>query len=1003
MSEPIPSVAAAIAALPEPMRPRLERLWAQFEEKLPALALTAAQVDAEVLASLPTVWAGSEYVAQACVRDPALLFELAASGDLGRDYAGGDMAARVAAAVTDIDEKVADEATLGTTLRRLRRREMVRIIWRDLTGQAALMTVTGEMTALAEACLDAALDRLYAWQCAESGTPVNAAGEPQRLVVLGMGKLGAWELNLSSDIDLIFAYPEPGQTRREEGAAPGRETSNEEFFARLGRRLIKAIGEVTAEGYVFRVDMRLRPFGDSGPPVMHFDAMEHYYQVHGREWERYAMIKARVVAGDREAGKDLMERLRPFVYRRYLDFGAFESLREMKEMIAREVRRKDMEHNVKLGAGGIREIEFIAQAFQLIRGGRERALQERCVLRVLERLAADDYLPAYVVDELHAAYDFLRRTEHRLQAWSDQQTHVLPADEAGRLRLAWSMGFADWAGFSRELARHRQRVHAHFEQVFAAPQTQHAESDGLDLAGVWLGQFSPEQAELQLAQAGYHEPAESLRFIELLRNSRSYRALSAQGRTRMDQLMPLLIGAAGAVTALQGGENASPDVTLRRVLDLLEAIARRTAYLALLVEHPMALSQLVRLLGASPWLARYLSQHPLLLDELLDPRSLYRALDKPALVAALRERLGGLAPAATPGEGEALEQQMDALRHFKQTQVLRVAAADLGEVLPVMQVSDKLTWIAEAVLDEVLELAWQHLVARHGRPVCTAEGALCDKGFAIVAYGKLGGIELGYGSDLDLVFLHGAEQEQAETSGEKPIALPVFFARLGQRIIHILTARTPAGELYEVDMRLRPSGESGLLVSAMRSYATYQREQAWTWEHQALVRARVVAGDPVIAEHFASLRREILARRRDREVLRGEVRDMRRRMREANDRSRPATDKTGDGEPGRFDIKQGRGGIADIEFMVQYGVLSWACDHPSLLEYTDTIRLLEALAGVGVMPAAEATLLAEAYQAYRTRLHRLTLQEQSAVVSDEAFRPYRDEVGRLWDALMQDA
>ncbi len=985
--------------LPIALRGRVVSWCEQFEA-----AGGVWPVTAEVAGALPTVWAGSEFVALSCIRHPALLAELVASGDLVRDYAEGELAGRVAALL----DGVADERALAVALRQLRRREMVRIIWRDLAGWAELMRVTGEMTALAEACLDGALGRLYTWQCEEQGVPLSALGEAQRLVVLGMGKLGAWELNVSSDIDLIFAYPEAGQTRRTDGG-PGRDISNEVFFARLGRRLIKAIGEISAAGSVFRVDMRLRPFGDSGPLVMHFDAMEQYYQTHGREWERYAMIKARVVAGDRVAGAALMDRLHPFVYRRYLDFGVFESLREMKQMIARAVRRKGMEHNIKLGVGGIREVEFIAQVFQLIRGGRERALRERRVLRVLAQLAVDDYLPAYVVNELSDAYVFLRRTEHRLQAWADQQTHVLPADEVGRLRLAWSMGCADWAIFYRTLERHRQRVHGHFEQVFEAPQTRHAESDVLDLKGVWLGQFPAEQACLLLEKAGYREPAESLRYIEVLRDGRSYRTLSAQGRTRMDQLMPLLIGAAGSVatggakkSAQNGGKNAGdvgepgaintaePDVTLKRVVDLLEAIGRRTAYLALLVEHPMALSQLVHLLGASPWLARYLGQHPLLLDELLDPRSLYRTRGKPALFDALRERLADLPP-----EDEELEQYMDALRHFKQTQVLRVAAADLGGVLPVMKVSDNLTWIAEAVLDEVLELAWRHLVARHGRPVCRADGTLCDKGFAIVAYGKLGGIELGYGSDLDLVFIHGAENEQVETSGEKPLALPVFFARLGQRIIHILNTRTPAGELYEVDMRLRPSGGSGLLVSALRSFVSYQRGQAWTWEHQALVRARVVAGDPVIAEHFGQLRREVLGQIRDRDVLREEVRDMRRRMREANDQGRIGA--------GRFDIKQGRGGIVDIEFMVQYGVLSWACEHPALLDYTDTLRLLETLAEREVFPASEAAMLAEAYRAYRTRLHRLTLQQQSGVVGDEEFQSYRGEVGRLWRRLMHDA
>jgi len=949
------------AELPESLRGRAEHWREQFEA-----AGAVLPGDPAIAASVDTVFAASEFVAQACVREPGLLAGLAASGDLSAAYAEDAYIERVQAALAE----AGDEAALGAALRALRRREMVRIAWRDLAGWAGLEQTTGELSALAEACIDGALARLHGWQCAELGTPTGHGGQPQGLVVLGMGKLGARELNFSSDVDLIFAFAEAGATQ----GGP-RELSNEEFFTRLGRRLIKALDENTAEGFVFRVDMRLRPFGDSGPLAMNFDALEHYYQVHGREWERYAMIKARVVGGDRATGEQLMAMLRPFVFRRYLDFGAFESLREMKQMIVREVARKGLEDNVKLGAGGIREVEFVAQAFQLIRGGREPALQERRVLAVLERLGEAGYLPEFVVRELGGAYVFLRHTEHRLQEFADQQTHKLPRDEAGRARLAYSMGFDDWAGFAKVLARHRERVHAHFEQVFEAPQTRHAEADTLDLQSVWLGNATGEAAEAQLEAAGFADTAESLRFLEVLRASHSYRALSAQGRVRMDRLMPLLLGAVGATD--------NPDTALKRATELLESIARRTAYLSLLVENPMALSQLVKLVAASPWMAKYLGQHPLLFDELLDPRSLYVAPTKDELLADLRARLAELA-------ADDLELHMEALRHFKQANVLRVAAADLSGTLPLMKVSDHLTWIAEAVIDEVLELAWRHMVERHGRPVCTAEGELCDKGFAVVAYGKLGGIELGYGSDLDLVFLHGGEDEQAETTGDKPIPLSVFFARLGQRIIHILTSQTNAGVLYDVDMRLRPSGASGLLVSGLGAFTQYQHKQAWTWEHQALVRARVVAGDPIIARGFEALRREVLGRRRDRASLRAEVVEMRERMREANSRD----------APGRFDLKQGRGGIADIEFMVQYGVLSWACDHPDLLVHTDNVRLLAGLADVGVLPAAQAQRLADAYRAFRARTHRLTLQEQSTVVGEDEFADYRQAVIQWWDTFM---
>ncbi len=952
--------------LPEALRARVQGAWARFLDAAPRAFVAA--LDPAAL-ELGRVWASSEFVTHACVRAPALLQDLVEGGELQGRYEDGVLAEKVARAVAE----AADEPALGTQLRRLREREMVRIAWRDLAGWADLAEVMRDLSDLAEAAIDCSLARLDAWQREEFGAPLDADGQHQQLVVLGMGKLGAGELNFSSDVDLIFAFPDHGETAG--GSRAG--ITNTEYFTRLGQRLIAALSQRTADGFVFRVDMRLRPFGDSGPLVASFNAMEHYYETHGRGWERYAMIKARVVGGDRVAGKALMEMLRPFVYRRYLDYGAFESLRDMKRRIVREVARRGMDQNVKLGSGGIREIEFIGQAFQLIRGGRVPALQQRRILRVLQQLAEDGLFPQYAVDELQGAYAFLRRVEHRLQEAADQQTHDLPEAAEPRLRLAFTMGYADWDGFAADLEQHRRRVERHFEQVFEAPQTEHARDDALDLEGVWLGSVDAGQAAEAMQGLGFKAPEEPLRRLRLLREGHGYRALSAEGRRRMDKLMPLLIGAAA--------QAERPGTALERLIALIECIMRRTAYIALLVENPMALSQLVKLCDASPWVAGYLTRHPLLLDELLDPRTLYHAPEKAELVQELRARL-----AALPLED--LEQAMDALRHFKQSSTLRVAAADISGAMRLMVVSDHLTWIAEAVVDEVLELAWTHLVRRHGRPLCTADGQVCDKGFAVVAYGKLGGIELSYGSDLDLVFLHGAESELLETEGEKPLSVPVFFGRLGQRIIHILTARTPAGVLYEVDTRLRPNGAAGLLVSSVRAFGRYQDDSAWTWEHQALVRARVVAGDPAIAEQFEQVRRRALARRRDPARLRAEVREMRRKMQEANSRSRK----------GEFDLKQDSGGIADIEFVVQYGVLSWAVDHPELLAYTDNIRLLEGFARAELLGAEDVRVLADAYRAYRARVHRLTLQEQPAIVGADEFAAERAAVQRLWRALLDD-
>ena len=958
------SPSSILADLPKRLLPRAELLWQQFAESFPDLC---AELDVAQQAEILKIWVLSEFVAQSCLRDGHLLNNLLSSGDLWRRYDKGEYRQRVQQALVNCD----NEAQLGESLRKLRRREMVRIAWRDLAGHADMVSTTADLSALADTCIDEALSRLHIWLCEQWGTPCDSEGQPQQLVVLGMGKLGAHELNYSSDVDLIFAYPEDGETR------DGRRTlSNQEYFIKLGQALIRTLDTNNAWGFVFRVDMRLRPFGESSALALSFDAMEDYYQVHGREWERYAMIKARVCAGDLAAGAELMSRLKPFVYRKYVDFGAFASLREMKAMIAREVQRKGMANNVKLGAGGIREVEFIGQAFQLIRGGRETTLQVRRILSVLEALRGFDLLPDFVVDELVDAYIFLRNVEHRIQEYAEQHTHMLPTDEESKVRLAWSMGFADWAEFEAVLRDHMRLVHEHFEQVFAAPQTEHAEGDHLDLTGVWQGLLDEEQALAALQQLGYGNTIEVYGLIQGLRKGRAYLGMSAQGRTRMNQLIPLLIG---AVAAAQ-----QPDQTLARLLKLIESIGRRSAYIALLVENPMALSQLVRLCDASPWIAHYLSRNPQLLDELLDPRSLYQPPQRDAIQNEVRQRLMQL-------DAEDTEGQMEVLRRIKQAAVLRVAAADVMEAVPLMVVSDHLTDIAEVMVDAAFDLAWRHLVARHGRPLC-GDSRVCDTGFAVIAYGKMGGLELGYGSDLDIVFLHSAESSGRMTTGEKPVDNAVFYARLGQRMIHILNTRTPAGVLYEVDTRLRPSGASGLLVSNIDAFADYQRQHAWTWEHQALVRARLITGDQGIAAAFTHLREEILTRQRELPVLQQEVREMREKMRGQLSKAKS----------GKFDLKQDHGGIADIEFMVQYAVLAWANTHHELLQYSDNIRLLETLASCGHLSKADSALLCDAYRTYRRSLHHLALQELPGLVEENEFSELRAGVQRLWQQLMMD-
>lgn len=962
--------------LPAALQPRAARA----ETLLQSHAGRLAGWPAERRAALARVGALSDFVAEQIARDPEAFLELADSGELERALAPGELREQVAAVLAGCDE----ENELGRRLRRYRNRQQLRIIWRDLTRQADLEETCRDLSDLADACVDLAYQWLYPRHCEQFGTPIGRrSGQPQHLVVLGMGKLGAFELNLSSDIDLIFGYPEGGET---EGVR--RPLDNQEFFTRLGQRLIKALDAITVDGFVFRVDMRLRPYGSSGPLVYSFNALEQYYQDQGRDWERYAMIKARVVGGDQAAGRQLLAMLRPFVYRRYLDFSAIEALRAMKLLIQQEVRRKGMADNIKLGAGGIREVEFIAQAFQLIHGGRDLSLQQRPLLKVLATLEGQGYLPPAVVAELRDGYRFLRYVEHALQAIADRQTQMLPDDAQDRARVACIMGFADWDGFLERLNHWRSRVDWHFRQVIADPDEEEGAGEGTCIGAEWLPLWEEaldeEAACRQLADAGFAEPLVAWRRLADLRHGPQVRAIQRIGRERLDAFMPRLLA--------QAVEQDDPDLVLERVLPLVEAVARRSAYLVLLTENPGALQRLLVLCAASPWIAEQIARFPLLLDELLNEGRLFKPPQAPELAAELRERL-------TRIPEDDLEQQMEALRHFKLAHSLRVAASEIAGTLPLMKVSDYLTWLAEAILDQVLALAWRQMVSRYGTPR-RSDGSLCDPDFIIVGYGKVGGIELGHGSDLDLVFIHDGDP-QAETDGAKPIDGAQFFTRLGQRIIHLLTTQTTSGQLYEVDMRLRPSGASGLLVSSLGAFERYQRHEAWTWEHQALIRARVLVGSPRVGAAFEQVRAAVLGQPRDLARLRAEVSEMRAKMRDNLGTRLTAAGTAANAFDAEvpFDLKQDAGGIVDIEFMVQYAALAWSHQYPQLLRWTDNIRILDELGAAGLLPEADARLLQEVYKAYRSAAHRLALQKQPGVVSGNQFHAERRAVMRLWRVL----
>lgn len=969
-------IAATNAIVPDALQPLLNQNWEKLSPQLDELQqLTLPDRFAN---DLSRVAVASDFVVEQLQRRQELLHELVSSGDLYREYNADQYQQALSKAL----EKADSENDLHRILRQFRQREQIRLIWRDLCRLTDMRGTTRELSWLADSCVDLALDWLHQSLVKRFGQPMakleDGSQQPQHMVVLGMGKLGAYELNLSSDIDLIFAFPRSGETNGELKCL-----DNQDFFIRLGKKLIQALDNITMEGFVFRTDMRLRPFGSAGPLAISFDAMELYYQDQGREWERYAMIKARVIAGDKQAGAELQQLLQPFVYRKYIDFGAFESLREMKEMINREVRRKGREANVKLGSGGIREVEFIAQAFQLIRGGRDSRLQQRELLNILPLLPETVGMPQQAVDDLTDAYTFLRNAEHAIQAIADKQTQDLPIDELEQLRLAFAMGYDTWQDFDTELEVQRDKVRQQFANVIAPAeeeQDQHADDQDGDWKLLWQGELDEEHAIELLTEKGFDNPADSWKQLDTLRHSRAVKMMQQIGQERLATALPILLREVSQV------ENASE--TLMRILQLVQAVLRRSAYLVLLAENPLACKQLIRLCAASPWFSEQLTKQPILLDELIDQRSLYTPPDKQHISNELRQQLLRIPEEDT-------EQLMDALRYFKNAVTLRVAASEITGALPLMKVSDYLTWSAEAILNAVLDIAWRNMTEKYGQPMKSA-GVACNPDFIVVGYGKVGGIELSYGSDLDLVFIHDADPNLF-TDGDKQIANSVFFTRLGQRIIHILNTFTPSGQLYEVDMRLRPSGNSGLLVSSLKAFLDYQQKEAWTWEHQALVRARVVAGDNELQKRFEAVREEVIAAERDRSKLKTEVIEMREKMR-AHLGSKN-TEKT---ENPVFHLKQDRGGIVDIEFMVQYLALAHAQQQPTLIEFTDNIRILDAAEATGLLSAEDAELMREAYKAYRAMGHRLTLQEQSNVIGDHEMGDYRKEVSRIWDQLMAD-
>ncbi|MBX2867256.1 MAG: bifunctional [glutamate--ammonia ligase]-adenylyl-L-tyrosine phosphorylase/[glutamate--ammonia-ligase] adenylyltransferase [Acidiferrobacterales bacterium] len=946
-SAPLPDIFFK-ANLPQVFLEALSLYWLRLVEAAEDAGSSDLVTFAKQQEALPRVWCASDFVANWCIRQPKAFATMLDAEVFDNAISEKEWLEHQSRMVTEC----ADENTLDRDLRAFRQQCMVKIAWRDLAGLSKVEETMASVSRLAEVCLHVALECHLRWQSLRAGVPRGGDGERSKVVCLGLGKLGGGELNYSSDIDLIFAYDQSGQTDGD------KVMDNQAYFTRVVQKIIGTLDRIDAGGFVFRTDLRLRPNGDSGPVVLSFSAMEHYYQTHGRDWERYALIKARAVAGDAEAGKQLSEMLRPFVYRKYLDYSAFDSIREMKQLIERQLGAGGLEDDVKLGRGGIREIEFLVQNFQLIRGGREQAFRTQSLYTAMNALLNYGLMQADQIDQLTAAYRFLRNTEHRLQMVADRQTQILPSQPVERLRLALSMGYPDWESYLVQLDHHRDYVQSVFSEALTDPVA-NENDDELDLlAAVWTQQTTGEAAVEVLDRMGFRKAQDCVSLLTEFYGGKLYQAFASVERQRLDRLMPLVLK-----------ETASYSDSLRTVsafISLVEAIGRRSVYLSLLVENPIALKQLLKLCSASSWISRHIGRHPVVLDELIQPLESVVAQTTAEVSDALYERLN-------QEESGDEEGRMNALREFYHARVLRIAALDVRGIFDVHTIQHSLTQLSEVLLRCVLDDALAIVEKKQGTP---------PGDIGIIAYGKFAGAELGYHSDLDIVVCFQPSPGVASTSAE------YFFSRVGQKLIHLISTRTRAGVLFELDMRLRPSGRSGTLVTSLKGFADYQLANAWTWEHQALVRAKMVIGSDSMREQFESIRSKILALHRDQEKLKTDILDMRKKMQEANSQSSDTL----------FDLKLDHGGIVDIEFLLQYLVLNFSHQHPSLLQPRSTQDLVEGLALEGLISEDDARFLAATYREYLRRSLQCKLMEQPVAIGQTEMLPERRRVQNIWDS-----
>ena len=915
------------------------------------------------------VWYASPFVKRVCTSQPKWLLQLLLENELHKNCDAEEYRKTLQAIFVTADSV----EVLQQQLRQQRTSAFARIAWRDLQGYATVEQTLHELSVFAEVCVQETLQWCFQWLQSRPHANSFVKALQQNIVIFALGKLGGSELNFSSDIDIVIAYSSNDQFTQDESAKAI------EFYLKVAQLFVKVLSEQTQDGFVFRVDTRLRPFGDSGALVPSFLAIDLYFQTHGRDWERYAWMKARVVAGDAELGEAFLRDVRPFIYRRYLDYGAIQSLRDMKALIDDKARQESAKENLKIGFGGIREIEFTAQMFQLIYGGKDSSLQIRSTLKALQQLEKQGLLTTDWASDLRSSYIFLRKAENALQLREDQQTHTLPVDETQRSHYAFSMGMQDWQAFYAEYKKQVNIVNGLYQSLLKADgDSAQKESSNNKFEKIWL-QIDDAEYCLNILNKYFAENAQAI--YEHLHNfscSGLVQRLVPIARERLDEFLPIFLQHLQAVE--------EPLAVIDRFLNILKKIVQRSTYISLLIENKNKLTSILMLIQASPWVAQYLATHPLLFDEVLRMDDAY---ESPSM-----DEMNQQLAASVAGVEVGLEEYMGGLREFKNSQVIQIAAADIVEHYPVMKVSDHLSWLAETCLGSALEYAYLELVEKYGKPECVQDEHTYTPEVLIVEYGKLGGLELGYGSDLDIVFLHNSQGAVCETrgteNGEGKIHNEIFFTRLVQRTIHILTAVMASGKVFEVDLRLRPHGESGPVVSSIHAYENYLINDAWMWELQALVRARAVMASKNMHEKFANIRRKVLSQARDNHDVQASIVEMRNKMLSANEK------KSGD----EFNIKKDKGGVIDIEFIVQFLVLSYSEENPQICEHTDNVRILDACAELGLLKPQEAEELKQIYLTYRKHLHQLSLNLLPEIVDAKVFAKERDLVQNYWTSLL---